>query len=197
MILRYHSSCRRRRPLSVTDITPQGNGRVPSVLLRALALFRPAAPGRLTRNVPLPAHTSRRLSESGADPLFPHQCVCFMAQGFVFILLLDRSIITWIWDLSRKNRKAAGKSILRPATPARPANAAHHRQSGPRLSCRGPPKRLQAQGSRFIGLVRSPLTRTSKWQWLPVLRPVEPISAMCWPLKTLSPTLTRRLLLWP
>lgn len=139
MILRYHSSCRRRRPLSVTDITPQGNGRVPSVLLRALALFRPAAPGRLTRNVPLPAHTSRRLSGSGADPLFPHQCVCFMAQGFVFILLLDRSIITWIWDLSRKNRKAAGKSIFEKIAPYRheidfPDKAAPGKKAGGRRS---------------------------------------------------------------
>ena len=93
MILRYHSSCRRRRPLSVTDITPQGNGRVPSVLLRALALFRPAAPGRLTRNIPPPARTSRRLSEEGADLLFPHRCVCY----WIFI-------ITWIRYLSRRNK---------------------------------------------------------------------------------------------
>ena len=75
MILRYHSSCRRRRPLSVTDITPQGNGRAPSVLLKAFTLFRPAAPGRLLRNVPPPARTVRRLSEAGAVSLFPHRCV--------------------------------------------------------------------------------------------------------------------------
>ena len=93
MILRYHSSCRRWRPLSVTDITPQGNGWVPSVLLRALALFRPAAPGRLTRNIPPPARTSRRLSEGGTDPLFPHHCVCY----WIFI-------ITWIRYLSRRNK---------------------------------------------------------------------------------------------
>jgi len=93
MILRYRSSCRRWRPLSVTDITPQGNGWVPSVLLRALALFRPAAPGRLTRNIPPPARTSRRLSEEGADLLFPHRCVCY----WIFI-------ITWIRYLSRRNK---------------------------------------------------------------------------------------------
>ena len=38
--------------------------------------------------------------------------------------------------------------------------------------------------------------RTSKWQWGPVDRPVEPTAAMGWPWVTWSPACTRNLEQW-
>lgn len=37
---------------------------------------------------------------------------------------------------------------------------------------------------------------TSKWRWGPVERPVDPMLPIVWPLATVSPTLTKTLLMW-
>ena len=42
-----------------------------------------------------------------------------------------------------------------------------------------------------------PLMRISKWQWVPVERPVLPALAICWPLYTFCPLDTSREELWP
>lgn len=51
------------------------NGRIPSVLLKVKAPFRPAAPGTGTRSIHPPACIGRRLSEAEIGAPFPHRRV--------------------------------------------------------------------------------------------------------------------------
>ncbi len=47
-----------------------------------------------------------------------------------------------------------------------------------------------------MGFTALPLTRTSQWQWGPVLLPVLPSLAICSPCATFCPTFTSKELLW-
>src|SRR5690606_12685493 len=66
----------------------------------------------------------------------------------------------------------------------------------------GPGPRLSSAQAFFFsprnlrGLATRPFSHTSKCTWAPVLRPVLPARAICWPTRTRSPTCTTLAELW-
>ena len=58
------------------------------------------------------------------------------------------------------------------------------------------PHRSRPHGRKATGSLGTPCTRTSKWRWGPVLRPVLPISPISSPWSIRSPTDERMTLMW-